>query len=77
MVLQSLSKLICLQRLMVCKFVSCTDLKSNFNYTIKMKQGRMHGKTVADGWAGAVMQKLLEIQKYLLRTDVPTYRPTR
>ena len=39
------------------------------------KQGRIHGKTVADGWAGAVMQKPLEIQKYLLRTDLPTDRP--
>ena len=27
------------------------------------KQGRIHGNTVADGWAGAVMQKLLGIQK--------------
>ena len=32
----------------------------------------LHGKTVADGWAGAVLQKPLAIQKYLL----PTYRPT-
>ena len=28
------------------------------------------------GWAGAVMQKLLGIQKCDLRTDLPTYRPT-
>ena len=26
------------------------------------KQGRIHGKTVVDSWAGAVMQKPLEIQ---------------
>ena len=38
------------------------------------KQGRIHGKTVADGWAGAVMQKPFEIQKYLGRTDLPTDR---
>ena len=42
-----------------------------------IKQGRIHGNTVADSWAGAVMQKLLAIQKYLLRTDRPTDRPTR
>ena len=44
------------------------------------KQGRIHGKTVADGWAGAVMQKPLAIQKSLLLTyrptDIPTYRLT-
>ena len=44
----------------------------------RAKQGRIHGKTVADGWAGAVMQKPLGIQKCDLptygRTDVPTYR---
>ena len=28
-----------------------------------------------DGWAGALMQKPLEIQKYLLRTDLPTDTP--
>ena len=27
------------------------------------KQGRIHGKTVADGWAGAVLRKPLSIQK--------------
>ena len=29
----------------------------------KMEQGQIRGKTVADGWAGAVMQKPLAIQK--------------
>ena len=29
------------------------------------KKGWIHGKTVAAGWTGAVMQKPLEIQKYL------------
>ena len=44
------------------------------------KQDRIHGNTVADGWAGAVMQKLLGIQKCDGwtdgRTDGPTDRPT-
>ena len=39
----------------------------------KKKQGRIHGNPVADGWAGAVMQKPFGIQQNLL----PTYRPTR
>ena len=33
------------------------------------KQGWIHGNPVADGWAGAVMQKLLRIQKCDGRTD--------
>ena len=37
-----------------------------------MKHGRIHGKTVADGWAGAVMQKPLAIQKCDGLTDRPT-----
>ena len=45
-----------------------------------MKQGRIHGNPVADGWAGEVMRKPLGIQKYDGRmgrqTDIPTYRPT-
>ena len=41
------------------------------------KQGWIHGNPVADGWAGVVMRKPLEIQKCDLPTDVPTYRPTR
>ena len=36
---------------------------SSWNYCDHLKQGRIHGNTVADGWAGAVVQKLLEIQK--------------
>ena len=36
-----------------------------------------HGQTVADGWAGAVMQKPLAIQKCYGRIDRPTDRPTR
>ena len=41
------------------------------------KQGRIHGNPVADGWAGAVMQKPLANQKCDLPTDQPTDRPTR
>ena len=40
------------------------------------KQGRIRGNPVADGWAGAVMQKPLGIQKCDGRTDGLTYRPT-
>ena len=36
------------------------------------KQGRIHGTSVADGWAGAVMQKPPAIQK----CDLPTDRRT-
>ena len=42
-----------------------------------LKQGRIHGNPVADGWAGAVMQKTLGIQKYDQPIYRPTYRPTR
>ena len=35
----------------------------------RKQQGRIHGNTVADGWAGAVMQKPLAIQKHFLPTD--------
>ena len=40
------------------------------------KQGRIHGKTVADGWAGAVIQKTLAIQKCDGWTDGRTDRQT-
>ena len=36
------------------------------------RQGRIHGNPVADGWAGAVMQKPLGIQKCDGRMDGPT-----
>ena len=46
----------------------------------KLKQGRIHGNPVADGWAGAVMQKPIAIQKCDgptdRRTDGWTYWPT-
>ena len=38
------------------------------------EQGRIHGNTVADGLAGAVMQKPLAIQKYYGPTDRLTRR---
>ena len=40
------------------------------------KEGQKHGETVVDGCVGAVMQKLLEIQKYSLPTYQPTNLPT-
>ena len=47
----------------------------------KKEQGRIHGNTVAGGWAGAEMRKPLGIQKcdgrMDGRTNGPTYRPTR
>ena len=41
---------------------------------IKLKQGRIHGNPVADGWAGAVLRKPLEIQKCDGPTDGRTDR---
>ena len=43
---------------------------------VKEEQGRIHGNPVVDGWAGAVMRKLLGIQKCDGRTDRRTYPPT-
>ena len=43
--------------------------------TLPLKQGRIHGNPVADGWAGAVMQKplaILEIFWTDRRTNLPT-----
>ena len=40
------------------------------------KEGRINGNPVADGWAGAVMQKPIAIQKCDGRTDGPTDGPT-
>ena len=34
-----------------------------------IKKGRIHGRTVADGWVGAVMLKPLAIPKYSGRMD--------
>ena len=42
-----------------------------------IEQGRIHGKTIVDGWAAAVMQKPHTIQKYLWRTDWRTDRQLR
>ena len=39
------------------------------------EQGRIHGNTVADGWAGAVVRKPLGIQK-CYGTNGPTDGPT-
>ena len=49
----------------------------NAGFTSKYyQQGRIHGNPVADGWAGAVMQKPLGIQKCDGRTDLPIDLPT-
>ena len=39
---------------------------------LEHEQGRIHGNTVTDGVAGAVMRKPLAIQKCYGRTDGPT-----
>ena len=59
-----------------CKYVSGA-IYCAFRYTmVCFKQGQIHGNPVADGWVGAVMQKLLGIQKCDRRTDLPTDLPT-
>ena len=45
-----------------------------FHGKMHHKQGQIHGRTVADGWTGAVMQKPLAIQKCDGPTDGPTDR---
>ena len=40
----------------------------------KGEQGRIHGRTVADSWAGAVKRKPPGIQQCDGRTDLPTDR---
>ena len=45
-------------------YVEDTPLFFDFavsNNANQIKQGRIHGNPVADGWAGAVMRKLLGI----------------
>ena len=46
--------------------------QTNFTTAEGKEQGRIYGSPVADGWAGAVMRKLIGIQK----CDRPTDRPT-
>ena len=46
------------------------------NRFFKAEQGRLHGNTVAVGWAGAVVRKPLGIQK-CYGTDGPTDGPKR
>ena len=41
-----------------------------------IEQGWIHGKPVADGWAGAALRKTLAIQKCYGPTDGPTDGPT-
>ena len=47
------------------------DLHTNLPLKVS-KQGQIHGRTVADGWAEAVMQKPLAIQKCYGPTDRQT-----
>ena len=61
----------------VLNYGSCQTVRMLFHCRQKIsdelkKQGRIHGKTVVDSWAGAVMQKPLSIQE----CDGRTYRPT-
>ena len=51
-------------------------MTSKTKLLLKMKQGRIHGNPVADGWAGAVMRKPIAIQKCDGRTDRRTDGPT-
>ena len=59
-----------------CPTGSCSQRQTYWVGPI-MKQGRIHGNPVADGWAGAVQQKTLGIQKCDRRTDQWTDGPTR
>ena len=49
------------------------DLHTNLPLKVS-KQGQIHGRTVADGWAEAVMQKPLAIQNCDGETDGHTDR---
>ena len=51
--------------------------KKKFFEANSRKQGRIHGNPVEDGWAGAVPQKLLRIQKCDGRADRRMDLPTR
>ena len=46
----------------------CSSLLVQLLMQTWFEQGRIHGNPVADGWAGAEMQKLLAIQKCYRRT---------
>ena len=49
--------------------IAISTREFRYHSFLTKKQGRVHGKIVADGWEGAVMYKPLEIHKY--------YRPIR
>ena len=49
-----------------------TALESVTKTNALEQQGRIHGTSVADGWAGAVMQKPLAIQKCRRWTNRPS-----
>ena len=50
--------------------------QTDFTTAEGKEQGWIYGSPVTDCWAGAVMQKLIAIQKCYRRTDGPTDRPT-
>ena len=50
-------------------FFAVVEILFSTSPTSIQKQGRIHGNTVADGWAGAVVRKPLGIQK----RDVPNF----
>ena len=54
----------------VVQFVVCfVFVRILVSFSLVVEQGRIHGMTVADGWAGAEMQKTPTIQKSYGRTD--------
>ena len=54
--------------------LTTAERKSRFDLEKQIKQGRIHGRTVADGLAGAVMPKTARNSKMF--QDQPTDRPT-
>ena len=53
-----------------------TSVGPSLLHRLQFEEGWKHGNLVADGWAGAVMQKSLEIQKHDEWTNGTTYQPT-
>ena len=82
-VTEQISQLISFGRwiLRICLFMKPSLIDAQFEEEEenleRREQGRIHNNPVADGWAGAVMQKPLGIQNMTDRpTDRPTYQPT-
>ena len=47
----------------------CLEMGKEIKRGKKRKKGRIHGNPVTDSWAGAVMQKMLAIQKCYKQMD--------